>query len=190
MITKRRLVFGMTLVAIASATISVFQWGPSEAQFAGGGGTVEVSNTVQTETRITGQTVTLDVQGTVALDGASLDTLNEPQCPPLSMGHAGVDGTVRLVPPSADPGRTRLLVVNHSNSGYLSCRTGPSSGFVSPVCTLAAAGVAEQGARLDPSSSMTLDITSADILRCINCTNVGAASGATAQVSFVELNCI
>lgn len=151
---------------------------------------VEVSNTVATEARIVGQTVDVSIIGTVALDGASLETLNEPQCPPLSMGRTGVDGTVRTVPVSAEANRTKLFVVNHSNSGYLACRTGPSVGFTSPVCTTAAAGATQEGVRLDPSASLALDVTASTLLRCINCTAVGAPAGTTAQVSFMEQNCL
>lgn len=181
----------VAVAALAGVAFSVFQWGPSLAQFTGGGSTtVEVSNTIQAEARITGQTDPLSVTGTVALDGASLETLNEPQCPPLSMAHAGVDGTVRAVPSSANASRTRLIVVNHANTGYISCRTGPSVGFTSPVCTSAAAGATQEGALVYPGASLTLDITNATILRCLNCTPAGAPSGSTVQASFIELSCI
>lgn len=153
---------------------------------------VEVTNSVQTqsEARIIGQTVDVSITGTVALDGASLEALNEPLCPPLSMGRTGVDGTVRAVPVSANASRTKLMVVNHSNTGYLSCRTGPSAGFTSPVCTLSAAGGTQEGARLDSGAALTLDIPSSVLLRCINCANDGTNSINTAQTSYVELSCL
>jgi hypothetical protein len=176
----RKIALVVTVAAISGVALSVFRWGPSMAQFSGGG-SVEVFVLNEIVARLAEP---------VALDQASLDALNEPQCPPLSMGHMGVDGTVRLVPLSADGSRTRLIVVNHANTGYLSCRTGPSVGFTSPVCTIAAAGAAQEGARLDSGASMTLDITSTDLLRCINCANDGNVSGNTAQVSYIELSCL
>lgn len=179
-------------VALGGIGVSVFTARQSIAQFAGGGPVeTTVTNTVQTEARITGQTVTLDIQGIVALDGASLEALNEPICPPLSAGHMGVDGTLRLVPPTAAAGRTKLVVVSHASAGgYLSCRSGPSVGFASPVCSTPLAGATAEGVFLFPSASLTLDVDETVLLRCLNCAAGGVPSGATVQVSYLEPSCL
>lgn len=151
---------------------------------------VEVTNTIAADVRFVGQTGNVSVTGTLGLDDPSLEELNEPYCPPLSMGHVGVDGTVRPVPPSAHASRTKLLVVSHASSGFVACRTGPSVGYASPSCTLPAAGVLEEGALMFPGASLSLDITASTILRCVNCTAGGVPSGLTINMSFLEPSCI
>lgn len=66
----------LAAAVLGGVGVSVFSFGPSVASFAGTGtSTVTVLNTVATEARIIGQTDAVSVTGTVALDGASLDTL-------------------------------------------------------------------------------------------------------------------
>lgn len=181
-----------TAVALGIGVGAMLSVSPTYASpFSGTGpSTVTVGNTVATDTRIVGQSVDVSVTGTVALDSASLETLNEPICPPLSMGHIGIDGEVRLVPTSAAASRTRLLVVSHGTAGFLSCRTGPAVGFAAPMCTIPDAAVVAEGALVFPGASLTLDIDSSTLLRCLNCAMGGAPAGATVTASYIELSCL
>jgi hypothetical protein len=82
---------------------------------------VQVSNTVQTEARITGQTDPLSVVGTVALDPASLETLTDA----TALGNctytdgdptATISTTAANIPASPMASRTAITIWNHSTA--------------------------------------------------------------------------
>lgn len=133
----------------------------------------------------------------VALDTATLAALNGRFCTPGGQGKEGISGTVVGVPPvpgdggtGAMQGRTSISVSYpvHAGSGFLSCYASALDGGV-PSCSLPAAGTATNGTQIDEGGSFEMEVSENFVVHCLLCTNAGAPSGATAIVSYVEMDC-